>query len=117
MRTETRHGQCLADVAIERLGALEGVWTLALRNGLSVTSELTTGQGLEWMPEDVEDARMAALYASEGIHPATEITAPALAALLSLPDEKPGTDIGDEPGEEPNTMAKVFAAAFGSEFA
>ncbi len=117
MKTEARYGQCPADVAIETLGSLEGVWALALRNGLSVTSELRTGQELEWQPEDVEDVRMAALYASEGIHPATEITPAALAALMSMPAEKPGEEIEAEPVEEPNTAAKVFAAAFGSEYA
>ena len=117
MKTEARHGQWLADVALAKLGALEGVWPLALRNGLGVTSELTTGQELEWLPEDVADAAVADIYRSERIAPATAATAQDIQALLALPEVAPDDDIERDPVEDANTSARVFNSIFDKEFA
>ena len=43
MRTRSKEGQSLVDVALMTTGATEGVWALALRNGLSVTEALAYG--------------------------------------------------------------------------
>ena len=55
-----KNGECLADIALCVTGAVEGVWALAVRNGVSVTAELRNGMELAWLPDDVEDADVAA---------------------------------------------------------
>ena len=46
-----KNGECLADIALCVTGAVEGVWALAVRNGVSVTAELRNGMELAWLPE------------------------------------------------------------------
>lgn len=122
MKREAREGQCLTDMALIITGAVEGVWTLALRNGLSVTSALAQGQMIEYEADDVEDTRVAGKYASEGICPALAITDAALEALLKGESEerhgyrRPNEPEVDDPGEQ-STRAQIFAAAFEAVFA
>lgn len=85
MRTRSKEGQSLVDVALMTTGATEGVWALALRNGLSVTEALAYDTEIAFEGEDVEDARTASRYASEGISPATEVSAATLAWLMNSP--------------------------------
>ena len=47
-----KNGECLADIALCVTGAVEGVWALAVRNGVSVTAELRNGMELAWLPDD-----------------------------------------------------------------
>ncbi len=91
MKTTAREGQCLVDIALAATGSVEGVWALALRNDVSVTAELRNGMELTWLPDDVEDADVAARYRAEKIEPATDISARQLALLLEVPeaDETP----------------------------
>lgn len=91
MIRRVKNGECLADIALCLTGAVEGVWALAVRNGVSVTAELRNGMELTWLPDDVEDADVAARYRSEKIEPATDISARHLALLLEMPeaDETP----------------------------
>ena len=79
-----KNGECLADIALCVTGAVEGVWALAVRNGVSVTAELRNGMELAWLPDDVEDADVAARYRAEKIEPATDISARELALLLEV---------------------------------
>lgn len=117
MKTAARYGQWLADVALAKLGALEGVWALALRNGLSVTAELETGRELEWQPEDVADLGVAEIYRTDRIEPATAASDKDIRTLLAMPEERPEEDIERDPVEEANTAARVFNEVFGKEFA
>ncbi len=117
MKATARYGQWLGDVALAKTGALEGVWALALRNGLSVTSELTTGQELEWQPEDVEDSGVANIYRTEKIEPATGAREEDIRALLAEPAADPDNDrIEEDPAEEPNTASRVFNNIFDKQF-
>ena len=86
-----KNGECLADIALCVTGAVEGVWALSVRNGVSVTAELRNGMELAWLPDDVEDADVAARYRAEKIEPATDISARELALLLEVleADETP----------------------------
>lgn len=61
------------DIAIQECGAFEAVIVLARRNRISLTDELTVGQVLEYMPEDVVDRRIVALLAAHGVKPATAL--------------------------------------------
>lgn len=69
-------------MAIQVLGSAMGVFTLAERNGMSITDRLYDGQVLEYDLGDIEDSRTAELVASRGICPATEIPASDEKALL-----------------------------------
>lgn len=117
MKATARYGQWLGDVALAKTGALEGVWALALRNGLSVTSELTTGQELEWQPEDVEDSVVANIYRTERIEPATGAREEDIRALLAEAEQKAEKDkIKEDPAKEPNTASRVFNNIFDKQF-
>ncbi len=120
MKTLAREGQCLVDIALAATGSTEGVWALALRNGLSVTGELGHGAEITWEAGDVADARVAGKYASEGICPATAVSERTLAELLGRPAARPLPDweiIKTDPVREQQTRAAVFAGAFTAAFA
>ncbi|MCM1311110.1 MAG: hypothetical protein NC301_08845 [Bacteroides sp.] len=108
-------------MALMITGTVEGVWTLAARNGLSVTEALAHGQELEYEADDVEDARTVEKYASEGICPALAITDAALARLIAGvtgegKEAEPDMPEADDAGEQ-STRAQIFAAAFEAVFA
>ena len=48
MELTVRDRQSLWDIAVQYLGGVEGVFLLAARNGIEVTSRLKDGQRLEW---------------------------------------------------------------------
>lgn len=85
MIARVKDGQSLVDLALIVTGTVEGVWALALRNGLSVTGTMDYGQEVAWESEDVGDARTANRYEAEGICPATEVSERILAELLNAP--------------------------------
>lgn len=117
MKATARNGQWLGDIALMKLGHLEGVWAMALRNGLGLTEELRNGQEIEWMPEDVADSTVAALYAREGILPATAASEEAVSALLRTPVKRAPTHIDVDETEAVNTAVRTFNNIFGHEFA
>lgn len=120
MKTTTREGQCLVDIALATTGSVEGVWALALRNGLSVTGALDHGTEIAWDSEDVVDARVAARYVAEGICPATAVGEKALARLFDNPAVGPQMDyeiITADPVKKQPTRAAVFTAEFTAAFA
>lgn len=119
MKTTAREGQCLVDIALAATGSVEGVWALALRNGLSVTGEISHGAEIAWEAEDVADARVAGKYASEGICPATAVSEKTLAGLLGkrLIIIQPDWEIiPADPVRKQQTRAAVFAGAFTAAF-
>lgn len=119
MKTTAREGQSLVDIALTVTGSVEGVWALALRNGISVTGALAHGTEVAWEAEDVSDARVAGRYATEGINPATEVSEAALAKLLNrkvaeiVPDWEV---IASDPVRKQSTRAGIFAGAFTAAF-
>lgn len=119
MKTTAREGQCLVDIALAATGSVEGVWALALRNGLSVTGELGHGTEIAWEAGDVADARVAEKYAAEGICPATAVNEQTLAGLLDKPMAAPRPDyetIVADPVKTQPTRAAVFTGAFTAAF-
>lgn len=70
MRTAVvKYGQSLFDIAVQHLGDVEGVYGLAVLNGLSVTDVPETGAELA-LP-DVINRDIADKYAVRGIVPTT----------------------------------------------
>lgn len=63
--------QTLADIAIQHLGSIEGVYVLATLNSLSVTDSLYSGQEITLPP--VINSRVVTYYKDNEITPATAI--------------------------------------------
>lgn len=63
--------QTLLDVALETSGSVEAAMELAIRNGRSLTSELSDGDRLTSV--EVVDAKVVERYSAECISPATEV--------------------------------------------
>ncbi len=65
------NNQSLIDIAIQTTGSVEGVFELALKNGLSITDDLKIGQILQVVPavkEHIKD-----YYETNNLKPATAI--------------------------------------------
>lgn len=121
MITRAREGQCLVDVALEVTGAVEGAWTLALLNGLSLTGDVEQGQEIGYEADSVEDARVVSRYEAEGVHPATAVSGKTLDWLLH--GERTATRrpahaaiVADAVAPQ-STRAAVFAGEFTAAFA
>jgi hypothetical protein len=82
MQIAVKDRQSLADIAVEYLGGVEGIFALAERNGISITARLEDGQTLDWELADTVDAQVQKTYAAQGIEPATDISAKETNALL-----------------------------------
>lgn len=82
--------QSLWDISVQYLGGVEGVFTLAARNGLSVTGRLGDGQVLEWEIADIVNLAVQSAYAVRGIVPATDIAEAEYQELLSATSTKAG---------------------------
>lgn len=119
MKIQSREGQCLVDIALAVTGATEGVWALALRNGVSVTGQIDCGTVIDYENEDVEDARTAERYATEGICPATGVSDRLLAWLLDRRTVETHPDyasIKADAVKAQATRAAVFAGEFTATF-
>lgn len=83
MQITVKDGQSLADIAVQYLGGVEGIFALAERNGISITAKLKDGQTLDWELADTVDATVQKTYAAQGIEPATDIPQKEMEALLT----------------------------------
>ena len=83
MQIAVKDRQSLADIAVEYLGGVEGIFALAERNGISITARLEDGQTLDWELADTVDATVQKTYAAQGIEPATDIPQKEMEALLT----------------------------------
>ncbi len=120
MKTTVKDGQSLIDIALITTGSVEGVWSLALRNGLGLTEDVVYGQAIDWERDDVLDARITARYATEGITPATAVSDGAIDKLLhvDIPEVKHPYEliVSDKPKRQP-TRAQIFTGEFTAAFA
>ena len=73
MQITVKDRQALPDIALLALGSLAGLFALAVRNGISVTSQLSDGQVLTYELEDVVSLPVRSAYALQSITPATDI--------------------------------------------
>ena len=83
MQITVKDRQSLADIAVQYLGGVEGIFALAERNGISITAKLKDGQTLDWELADTVDATVQKTYAVQGIEPATDIPQKEMEALLT----------------------------------
>ena len=83
MQITVKDRQSLADIAVQYLGGVEGIFALAERNGISITAKLEDGQTLDWELADTVDAQVQKTYAAQGIEPATDIPQKEMEALLT----------------------------------
>ncbi len=83
MQITVKDRQSLADIAVQYLGGVEGIFALAERNRISVTAKLEDGQTLDWELADTVDATVQRIYAAQGIEPATDISQKDMDALLT----------------------------------
>lgn len=101
-----RDRQSLWDIAVQYLGGVEGVFLLAARNGIEVTSRLKDGQRLEWENDDVISPSIQSACTVKGIIPATDIDEQDYKELLAATSTKatpaempankqPAWDMGD----------------------
>ena len=97
-----RDRQSLWDIAVQYLGGVEGVFLLAARNGIEVTSRLKDGQRLEWEHDDVISPSIQSACTVKGIIPATDIDEQDYKELLAATSTKAATAIaaGKEQTEE-----------------
>lgn len=65
-------GQSLLDASIQACGSVEGLFSLALANGISITEELPPGRLLE-APSPI-DKDIVDYFSTKGIYPVTAIT-------------------------------------------
>lgn len=65
------HNQSLLDIAIQEYGTANGVFALAVANGLDVTDTLKPGQVLTIPDWDGKDKDVAGYFKSRKIYPAT----------------------------------------------
>ena len=74
MKITVRDRQNLWDLCLQYTGSLEGVFDLALANGLSLTDSLEAGQQLE-LPDGLEtDPDIRTYFQDNDIVPATALT-------------------------------------------
>lgn len=83
MQITVKDRQSLADIAVQYLGGVEGIFALAERNGISITARLQDGQTLDWELADTVDATVQRLYATQGVEPATDISQKDMTTLLT----------------------------------
>ncbi|MFJ1330269.1 hypothetical protein [Capnocytophaga canimorsus] len=78
------HNQSLLDACLQHTGTIESLFELALANELSVTDDLTAGQGFEIPINAQKDKDILNYYAAKNIQPATGFTQTDLQVLERL---------------------------------
>lgn len=119
MKIEVKNRQCLADIALQVCGSVEAVFAIAERNGLSITDDLAVGQILTYEPTDIEDKRVVAIYADEGICPVGAADEKTLRALLVAVDPEYGSGVLEYTTDavEPTPLTSIFTEQFDITFA
>jgi hypothetical protein len=74
MLITSKNRQSLFDIAIIHHGAMEAIFSLADRNGLAITDDLSVGQSVEVNNAEVVRRQVVARLAAYGAVPATGIT-------------------------------------------
>lgn len=71
MKVTVLQGQSLLDIATQVYGSVEGVYSLAMDNGISVTDDIAPGSLLEYDNTNIVNKSIVSYLESNGIHPAT----------------------------------------------
>lgn len=104
--------QTLLDVAVIALGSAAGVFSLAVRNGLSITDRLSDGQRITYELADVVSPKMRDAYEVRRLCPATDIEKGDYTELLYATGDavrilRPGIDYPLEPIDGPGSAIDV----------
>jgi hypothetical protein len=62
MQKQVLHNQSLLDIAIQNNGTLISAFELALKNGISITKELTPGESIEVSESSLIDTTIVAFF-------------------------------------------------------
>lgn len=92
MEVTVKDRQSLFDISVQCLGGIEGVFSLAERNGLGITDRLSDGLVLTWEVADTVNAKVQQEYALRGIVPATDMEVREWNALLATAYAPPATE-------------------------
>lgn len=84
MKVIVLHNQSLLDACLQHTGTIESLFDLALANDLSVTDDLTAGQGFEIPSNAQKDKDILNYYTAKNIQPATGFTQTDLQILERL---------------------------------
>ncbi|MDY3352249.1 hypothetical protein PG357_09690 [Riemerella anatipestifer] len=68
------HNQSLLDACLQHTGTIEGVFELAMANGLAITDDMEAGQVMKLTEDIKKDRDIFNYYAAKSIQPATAIT-------------------------------------------
>lgn len=96
MEVTVKDRQTLADIAIQTLGSFEAIFNLAVRNQLSITTELNDGDALQWDTEDIVNTPVREKYAALRLYPATDISSADYEELITATDEYSSLAIYDQ---------------------
>lgn len=72
MKVLVQQGQSLLDIALQTTGSAEAAFDLALKNGLSITDDLSAGD--ELLTTDLFNKHIKSYYDNRNIKPATALT-------------------------------------------
>lgn len=84
MQITVKDRQSLLDISLIALGSISGIFALALRNAISVTTPLADGFAIRYEIEDVLSPSVRSAYELCGIEPATEMDPAEYMELLYL---------------------------------
>lgn len=68
------HNQSLLDACLQHTGTIEGVFELAMANGLAITDDMEAGQVMKLTEDIKKDRDIFNYYTAKNIKPATAIT-------------------------------------------
>lgn len=119
MKIAVQNRQCLADIALQVCGSVEAVFAIAERNRLAITDDLAVGQILTYEPTDIEDKRVVAALAADGVCPVGAADEKTLRALLVAIDPEDGSGLLEDTTDavEPTPLTSIFTEQFDITFA
>lgn len=119
MKVAVKNRQCLTDIALQVCGSVEAVFSLAERNGLSITDELAVGQILIYEPTDIEDKRVVAALAADGVCPVGAADEKTLRSLFEVIDPEDGSGAldGTTDAVDSTPLTTIFTEQFDLTFA
>lgn len=71
MKVTVLPNQTLIDIALQVYGSVEGVYTLAVENGISVTDDIAAGEQLDYDIANIVNKNTVTYLKSNRIYPAT----------------------------------------------
>ena len=119
MKIEVKNRQCLVDIALQACGSVEAVFSIAERNGLSITDDLAVGQVLTYEPTDIVDKRVIAALSAENIYPAGATNENMLRELFEVVDPEDGSGLLEDATDaiKPAPLISIFTEHFDITFA